>query len=258
MLWEEIFPRRQVSRASFSRWPSNILLTLTNMLALGWLDAAIAVGVAWWVVEYSEGPLILANLEFLPALVVTSLVYELFSFILHVLFHRVPWLWRIHAVHHSDTELDFTSTYRHHPLENILGTIVVAPLTLVLGPPVLAMIVYQGFRVSVNILSHSNAYLPERVDQWLSKIIVTPDFHRGHHSTDRQYTNSNYGSSLTLFDHLFGTATRQAFDKQATMPVGLNYFRDKRDSRLDQMLWMPFRKWPQDRPAKVEPRPAAN
>jgi sterol desaturase/sphingolipid hydroxylase (fatty acid hydroxylase superfamily) len=168
------------------------------------------------------------------------------------LFHRIPWLWRLHAVHHSDTELDFTSTYRHHPLENLLGTIAAIPLTLLLGPPVIVIAVYQGFRVTVNILSHSNIYLPETLERWLRRLIVTPDFHRGHHSTDRQYTNSNYGSSLTVFDHLFGTATQRTFNEQADMPVGLHYFRGRRDSRLDQLLLMPFREWPDDTLAQVE------
>ena len=244
IVWEELLPRRVVSRESIKRWPGNIALSLTNIIFTRWLDAALAVGTVWWVSQYGSGLLSAEGFNFAAALVITFLVYELIGYSVHILLHRVGWMWRVHAAHHSDTELDFSSTYRHHPFEHVLMSAAGMPFALLLGPPVAALVIYHSCRMIANILSHSNIYLTPGVDRWLRFLVVTPDFHRGHHSADRKYTNSNYGALLTVFDHLFGTATERPFDEHNSMKIGLEYFRERRDSRMDQLLLIPFKSPP--------------
>jgi sterol desaturase/sphingolipid hydroxylase (fatty acid hydroxylase superfamily) len=245
-LWEAVQPRRRVTRDSVRRWVPNISLGLANHLLVYWIDAVAAIGITWWLSQWGVGLFTRIDPGFPVILVTTVLAFELLGYLVHYLLHRFPWLWRIHVVHHSDTELDFTSTYRNHPLELLLVSAATFPLIAVLGPPVVAVTIYQVCRVSVNILSHSNVYLPESMDRWLRYVIVTPDFHRCHHCAQREFTDSNYGSVLTLFDYLFGTASRKPFVEHSTMKIGLHYFRDKRDSRFDQLLLMPFRHLPAD------------
>lgn len=242
VLWEAVRPRRRVSRMSVTRWGHNISLSLVNQVLVYWVDAYATLAVAWWVAQQGDGLLIRFEVGFPAALVITVVTFELLSYGLHRLLHTVPWLWRIHVVHHSDTELDFTTTYRSHPLEVIFVTLATIPVIALLGPPFAIVVVYQIGRVSVNIIAHSNVYLPEWVDRWLRYLIVTPDFHRCHHSDDRRFTDSNYGAFLPLFDFLFGTATRKPFAEHPVMPIGLEYFRDPRDSRFDRLLLMPFRR----------------
>ena len=244
VLWEAVRPRRRVNETSVARWGHNITLSLVNQVLVYWLSVAATLAVAWWAARTGTGLLTRFDTGFGVALVTTALAFELLAYLLHRLLHRVRWLWRIHAVHHSDTELDFTTTYRNHPLEVVLVALATLPVTALLGPPVAVVVAYQMTRASVNILAHSNIYLPESLDRWLRYLIVTPDFHRCHHSDDRQFTNSNYGAFLPLFDYLFGTATRKPFAAYPTMSIGLEYFRETRDSRFDKLLLMPFRRVP--------------
>jgi len=240
--WEAIRPRRPINGNSARRWSNNIGLNLINQAVVYWLDAAATLTVAWWVAKNGGGLLTQAEMGFAASLAVTVVNFELLAYVLHRLLHRVSWLWRLHVVHHSDTELDFSTTYRSHPLEVAFVTSATIPVIALLGPSVAVVVAYQMFRVSVNILAHSNIYLPESVDRALRYFIVTPDFHRCHHSPDRKFTDSNYGAFLPLFDYLFGTATRKPFTEHRVMPIGLEYFRDSADSRLDRLLLMPFRR----------------
>lgn len=242
VLWEAVRPRRHVDRGVVARWGHNIGLTIVNQVLVYWMDVIATVAVAWWVAQQGDGLLTRYNVGFISALIVTVLTFELLAYVLHRLLHRVPWLWRIHAVHHSDTELDFSTSYRNHPLEVCIVTGATIPVIALLGFPVAAVLVYQIARIMVNIMAHGNVYLPQSIDRWLRYVIVTPDYHRCHHSDDRRFTNSNYGAFLPLFDYLFGTATRKPFAEHAVMTIGLEYFREPRDSRFDQLLIMPFKR----------------
>ncbi len=240
VLWETVFPRRRVTRAAVARWGHNVSLSLINQVVVYWVSVVSALAVAWWVAEQGYGLLTRFNVGFVPALILTALSFELLTYVLHRLLHEIPMLWRIHRVHHSDTEVDFSTTYRSHPLEVLFVASATIPLIALLGPPVVVVVLYQIPRVIVNILAHSNVYLPESIDRWLKYLIVTPDFHRCHHSSERRFTNSNYGAFLPLFDYLFRSATGKPFNEHPDMSLGLEYFREPRDSRIDKLLLMPF------------------
>jgi sterol desaturase/sphingolipid hydroxylase (fatty acid hydroxylase superfamily) len=95
----------------------------------------------------------------------------------------------------------------------------------------------------MHVLAHSNIYIPEVINRWLQYFIVTPDFHRLHHCSDRAFTDSNYGTISPWLDYLFGTASSRPFGEQETMELGLEYAREPRDSRIDQLLLMPFKRY---------------
>jgi len=240
VVWEALWPRRPVGRDAVARWAPNIGLSLINQTLVYWVGALASVAAAWVAARTGPGWAERSGLGFGAVLVLVTLVYELLAYALHRLLHRVPVLWRIHAVHHSDTELDFSTTYRSHPLELFLVAAATFPVTLLIGPPVAVVVAYQFARVCVNVLAHSNVYVPEPVDRLLRRVIVTPDFHRCHHSNDRRFTDSNYGAFLSVFDHLFGTATSKPFGEHPGMRIGLEYLRAPRDSRLGRLLLLPF------------------
>ena len=238
--WEAIWPRRKVQPHLVQRWAGNIGLGITNQVLIYWLDAAATIAVAWWVAAWNIGLLADSGISVPVALIITVLALEMTAYFIHRLMHTVPWLWRVHAVHHSDTELDFTTTARNHPLELLLVVVMSTPVIALLGPPVAVIVLYQVTRTSVNILAHSNVYLPEWIERWLRYLLVTPDFHRLHHSDDRKFTDSNFGAFVPWFDYLFGTATRKPFSEHPAMTIGLEYFREPGNSRFDRMLIMPF------------------
>lgn len=241
--WESIWPRRPVSKDSVNRWGHNLGLGLLNQVVIYWLDVVITVAIIWWVAKQGYGLLARFEVGFVVSLIVTVLSFELLAYVLHRLLHRVPWLWRLHAVHHSDTELDFSTTYRNHPLELLIVSGATVPLLILLGPPVTVVLLYQIARLSVNIMAHSNVYLPRSIESWLRYIIVTPDFHRCHHSDDQRFTDSNYGAFLPWFDYLFGSATSKPFEEHPKMTIGLTYFREPKDSYFIQLLIMPFKRF---------------
>lgn len=223
-----------------SRWLNNLGLTAIGHSFLYLLDRMMLVLAAWWVSSMGGGLLQALEAPFIVSLIATLLVIEFAGYLLHLLFHKVPALWRLHAIHHSDTGVDFTTTYRHHPVEIVLNSLLSLPFILILGPPALAVLAVEVFRTVMIYTGHANIYIPEPVDRFLRRFLVTPDFHRLHHCSERKHTDSNYSVMVPWFDYLFGTASQRPFKEQETMTLGLEYYRDARSSRLDRMLLLPF------------------
>lgn len=239
MAWESLAPRRALAASMLWRWLNNFSLG-----ALSWYTSAV--GGTWFILWLSEWTQLrdwglLRALDagpvagFVALLVMTQFV----SYWMHRAFHRFSWLWPIHAVHHNDVDVDVSTSYRHHPLEPLVSLPVMAPVVIVLGAPMLAVLAYRMFEVAATVLSHSNVRIPRSLEKYLRWIILTPDFHRIHHCSERQYTDSNYGSLVPWFDYVFGTARTRGYQEQETMQLGLEYLRDARDSRLDRLLITP-------------------
>lgn len=239
---EQITPRRTEIDSQASRWLNNIGISLLNFFIMSYL--AIAINSSSKVINLQADTLLLQHptLNIFSATVITILLFELLNYWFHRLLHRVPLFWRVHSVHHSDTEVDVTTTHRHHPIEPILSMAVITlPIVILLGPPLIAVIVYNLLLVIVSSISHSNIYVPKSVDRFLRYFIITPDFHRLHHVNQKQYTDSNYGAIFPWYDYLFGSATMLPFEEQESLVLGLKYFRNPIDSRLDHLLLSPFR-----------------
>ena len=119
-------------------------------------------------------------------------------------------LWRLHLVHHSDTQLDVTTAERHHPLEAIPSIVLMSALILLFGLSPVGVGVYVLAATVVSFCSHANLCLPESYDRILRRLIVTPTFHAVHHSSLRAETNANYGFSVLFLGpnvrHLYRSA----------------------------------------------------
>lgn len=222
------------------RWLNNLALTALDyamlivlapvfMLILVRILGLRETGLLHWL---GAGPMV--------SFLVVLLLFELFNYWVHRAFHSIPLLWRIHAVHHSDTQVDATTAHRHHPFELIISTLLAMPLLVVLIPDPLVMMAYNVVRLALAGLTHANCSLPPAMDRMARYLFVTPDFHRLHHHAERCYTDSNYSGILTLFDRLFGTARDLPREAHLTMRLGLQEFREVRDARLDRLLLMPF------------------
>jgi sterol desaturase/sphingolipid hydroxylase (fatty acid hydroxylase superfamily) len=122
--------------------------------------------------------------------------------------HAVPFFWRFHALHHSDPDVDVTTSVRHHPVEYVLGSAVYWLTVIVLNVPAIAVLSHGLAVFGTAALQHGNIRLPERVERWLQPVLVTVDMHRIHHSVLFDQANSNYGAVLSIWDRLFGTYVR--------------------------------------------------
>ena len=252
-LWESFAPARQPTPHAPWRWLNNFVLAVFNhgvlLMALPVAYATLAPMLGW------QGGGVLQRWDVHPVLAfgVLFLGLEFIAYVSHRLFHAVPVLWRLHAVHHCDTELDFSTAYRHHTLEVLLTALVTLPFVLLLGPDIRVLVAYQVLASVVVVVSHTNVSLgagPNKVLKWL---VVTPDYHRVHHSAERRYTNSNYGTVSPVFDHVFGTATPLAQVPGQDMALGLEYFREPRFTRLDRLLVIPFLAWPRKKKSLQPP-----
>ena len=114
------------------------------------------------------------------------------------------------------------------------------PVVVLLGPDIRVLLAYQVVAVLVVALSHANVSFGPRINQLLKWVVVTPDFHRVHHSAEQRYTNSHYGTVSPVFDHLLGTALPLSEAPGQQAALGLEYFREPQHVRIDRMLAVPF------------------
>ena len=162
------------------------------------------------------------------------LIGDLTGYWIHRAMHRIPWLWRIHAVHHSSERLNWLAAARVHPLETLIHrALSVAPVFLLgFSPGVVAF--FAPFLAIYPIFIHANV----RFDYGIFRgIVASPWFHRWHHSSDPAALNSNYAGLLPVWDYLFGTA--HITPGRRPENYGLAHGQMP-DSVLRQLLW-PFR-----------------
>ncbi len=151
----------------------------------------------------------------------TVLALDLAHYLWHRAEHRVPLLWRLHRVHHTDRRLDVTSAVRFHPLETLARIGVSAALLALLGPPPAAVLAYAATSHLLNNFNHANLTLPGGVERVLATLIITPDLHRVHHSSRSDEQNHNFGSIVSWWDLAFGTLITRSRDWQRSAALGL-------------------------------------
>lgn len=238
---EVLAPCRTSSVARGRRWAVHFTLLLLNSCLARFLIPLTAAGMAIWAQSTGFGLLHLTDgpywLEFLLAV----LLLDLAIYGQHVLFHYVPWFWKLHLVHHADLDFDVTTGLRFHTLEILLSALIKLAAVALLGVPALAVVLFEVLLNAGAMFSHSNVRLPAGLDRGLRWFIVTPDMHRVHHSVIRDETNSNYGFHLPWWDYLFRTYRAQPRDGHTDMIIGLENYRDpKQTSRLGNILRLPW------------------
>jgi sterol desaturase/sphingolipid hydroxylase (fatty acid hydroxylase superfamily) len=212
-----------------------------NSVVLRLLFPAAAVGVAVLAEQRGWGLLNLYRMPDLFSVVIAVVALDFVIWLQHVMVHAIPLLWRLHRVHHADLDYDLTTGARFHPLEIILSMLIKFATILVLGPPVLAVVIFEVLLNATAMFNHGNIRIPERIDRVLRLFVVTPDMHRVHHSVHAPLTNSNFGFNLPWWDRLFGTYVAQPPEGHVAMEIGLADLRDpKQVDRLPGMLMLPF------------------
>ena len=240
-VWELAAPRRQFVASRALRWFSNLAVVILGTVLLRLIFPVLAVGLAalaeargWGVLNALEVP---SWLAFVAAL----LVLDLAIYLQHVTFHAVPILWRLHMMHHADRDFDVTTGVRFHPFEIVLSMVIKLAVVAALGPPVVAVVVFEIVLSATSLFNHGNVRLPHALDRGLRSFVVTPEMHRVHHSIRANETNSNFGFNLPWWDRLFGTYRAQPEDGHRAMTIGLSQFQDRGPENLWWMLVLPFR-----------------
>jgi sterol desaturase/sphingolipid hydroxylase (fatty acid hydroxylase superfamily) len=231
-LLETIAPRRRHRLSTPVRWAGNFAVAIVGAAGAALISAGLQRVAAPSLLSGFGVPL---GLEIAAGIVLLDLV----AYILHRVLHAVPLLWRLHALHHADPELDLATAVRHHPLEAWAVALLQFPIGVALGLSPAAIAIYGTVVIAMQIILHANLTLPAWVERPLSRIFVTPDLHSIHHSVDPTDGNCNFADILSLWDRLFGTfrATPAAgFD---AMTFGLTAHRAPSDLALHRMLALP-------------------
>ncbi len=140
----------------------------------------------------------------------------------HRLHHSIPLLWRLHRLHHSDRDVDAFTTVLHHPLEGATGFVGVVVIAVLFDVPVIVLTTYAIVSGFHSAFTHLNCELPERVDRFLKWIVITPNFHRAHHSLDMHAGNSNFGLVFVFWDYLFMTAFSKNWHEPTVFGIAEN------------------------------------
>ncbi len=238
--WEFLTPRRALTTSKKMRWISNLSITVFNPLMVRLLFPVLAVGMSLKADENGWGLLNIFELPYWLALVIGVAVLDLIIYLQHVMFHAIPILWRLHMVHHADLDYDVTTGLRFHPIEIVLSMGIKLSAVTLLGPPLIAVLVFEILLNATAMFNHGNICIPLKIDRILRFIIVTPDMHRVHHSVIIRETNSNFGFNLPWWDRLFGTYRDQPIEGHARMTVGLAQFREPKKLTLPWLLALPF------------------
>ncbi len=239
-LWELVAERRHLRAPKGSRWLANLSLAVVNTLAMRFLLPVAAIGVATIAAERGWG--LLNNVEIpYPVAVVTSIiVLDLVIYLQHVMFHAVPALWRLHMVHHADVDFDVTTGSRFHTIEIMLSMGIKMAAIAALGPPVVAVVIFEVLLNATSMFNHANVRLPLAADRVLRWIVVTPDMHRVHHSVKSRECNSNFGFNLPWWDRLLGTYRDQPAAGHEGMRIGVSHLQESRRQPLHWLLALPF------------------
>ena len=241
-LWEIAAPRRALGQPRWLRWYANIGIVAFNTALVRLLVPLAPVALAVLAAERGWGLLNQVALPFWLEVALSVVVLDFVIYLQHVMFHAVPALWRLHRMHHADLDFDVTTGSRFHPVEILLSVLLKMAAVAVIGPPAVAVLIFEVLLNGTSMFNHGNVRLPVSLDRVLRWFVVTPDMHRVHHSDIPAETNSNFGFNLPWWDRLFGTYRAQPALGHEGMTIGLDTFREAGELHLHRMLLQPFRR----------------
>ncbi|MEY4766318.1 MAG: hypothetical protein RI907_2991, partial [Pseudomonadota bacterium] len=236
---EKMFPLYKGQAIFRQAWQTDLAHFLVNHFIVGLVLLTVnflIYRVFGWMVRGDLQSMV-QSLPFLPALLLCILVADFMQYWTHRAYHELPFLWRFHAVHHSAKTMDWIAGSRMHMLELIFTRVCVLGPLFVLGfdkSVMDAYIIVVGFQA---VFNHANVHLP-----WgpIRHVLVTPDFHHWHHSSDAVALDKNYAAHFAFLDRLFGTLVKT----DRAFPERYGVVGDYMPDGFVQQQLFPFRKAP--------------
>lgn len=233
-------PRRELHHSKKRRWFTNWMIVLIDSALLRLVFTGAAVGAAIWAQANGYGLFQMVEVPFWLAVAISFVVLDFAIWLAHVASHKIPVLWAVHRMHHSDVDFDVTTAIRFHPIEILLSMVWKIIIVVALGAPAVSVLIFEIVLNGGAMFNHSNLKLPLWLDRALRTVIVTPDMHRVHHSILHHETDSNYGFNLAIWDRMFGTYVDQPEKGHGRMTIGIKEWQDERPTRLLWSLNVPF------------------
>jgi sterol desaturase/sphingolipid hydroxylase (fatty acid hydroxylase superfamily) len=216
----------------------NFGLTILHLIIHTFL-AIIIIKISDWSAASQFGIIHWSGAGILPTILLTILIVDFFGgWLVHLIEHKIKFLWRFHVVHHADNNVDVTTGLRHHPVESVVRGLFFFIGIAVSGAPMYAVMIYQTVLVFLTAFEHANIRLPRRIDAVLSYILVSPNMHKVHHHWKQPFTDSNYGAIFSIWDRLLGTFMRLD-PKEIRYGIDRDYPNEK-DEDFIMLLKKPF------------------
>ncbi len=238
MALEAVWPRRELLSPRGPRLATNFALMSSNALVLSGLLGGALVSAYRSLELQRTGLLHVLGIGSWANVLLTVVLLDAVTYGWHVAYHRIPLMWRLHRVHHTDLELDVTSSGRFHLTEMALSALFRLGVIALAGADLASVVVFEIVFGIFNQLEHANLDIPEPYDRWLRSVVVTPAMHQVHHSQVKAETNSNFGTIFSCWDRLFGTY-RVRQDRRALV-VGLPEYPGAQDVTMEKVLALPF------------------
>lgn len=217
----------------------NFLFTIIHLIIHTFL-AILIVKLSDWCADEGFGLVYWTGAGIGMTILISILALDFSSWLVHLVMHKIPLLWRFHLIHHSDTNVDVTTGLRHHPGDSILRGIFFILLIFFSGAPMYGVMIYQTLVVLSTAFTHANIGLSPGLDKALSLIFVSPNMHKVHHHWKQPFTDSNYGAVFSFWDRLFRTFRKL---KPAEIHYGLDrYYPAEKDEDFMMLLKKPFKK----------------
>ncbi|MBP8917251.1 MAG: sterol desaturase family protein [Chitinophagales bacterium] len=222
---------------------TNIFLTITTLL-INLPFAFVIVLTADYFSEHHIGLLYVFNLPVIIFIFAGLLLLDFIgAYIIHVIQHKVKWMWKFHIVHHSDMHVDTTTANRHHPIESIFRAVFTLLAVIISGAPMWLVMMYQSASVVFSQFNHANITLPRWLDNAISWLIVSPNMHKVHHHYLQPLTDTNYGNIFSIWDRLFKTFASVEKPNE-NLQYGIDLLMQEKDSQqIGNLLTMPFKKY---------------
>jgi len=217
----------------------NFVFTVIHLIIHTFL-AILIIKLSDWCNEAQFGLVYWTNAGILVTIFIGVFALDFSSWLVHLVMHKVPLLWRFHLIHHSDTKVDVTTGLRHHPGDSLLRGIFFLLLIFISGAPMYSVMIYQTLVVLATAFTHANISLPVKVDKALSWFFISPNMHKVHHHWKQPYTDSNYGAVFSVWDRLLGTFSSLDIRQ---VRYGLDrYYPEEKDEDVIMLLKKPFNK----------------
>jgi sterol desaturase/sphingolipid hydroxylase (fatty acid hydroxylase superfamily) len=251
-LWEFCRPRRRREFAALRRRLGNLGIWLLNIVLVAFvfsptdsfrpqLEAVTGLHLPSWPIGNRWASFVAAFL------LLDFLVYAV-----HRCQHAVPLLWRFHALHHSDPDVDVTTSVRHHPLEYVSAAGFYWVAVLALDIPTTVVAIHTLVIFAMAAITHGNIRLPGWLERSLQPVVITLDLHLVHHSMAPSEFNANFGGVFSIWDRMFGTFKRLSRDELDQLTFGVAALRRADGIKPTAMLMTPWLL------VRSPPTPAAN
>ena len=240
-LWELCRPRREREFPALRRRLGNLGIWLLNIVLASFtfspphtfrlqLEAIFGIALPSWPIT-----------DHWLSFVVGFLLLDFLQYAMHRCQHAVPFLWRFHALHHSDPDVDVTTSVRHHPIEYLIAAAVYWVTVLVLGIPAIVVFSHAAAVFAAAAVTHGNISLPEWLERLLRPLVITVDLHLVHHSIEFSRENWNYGAVLSIWDRLFGTYSQITRAQRERLVFGVRDLPRRDCLKPSAMLLTPWR-----------------